>query len=478
MIPFGAWEPDKPMVRSPHLRTASGCIPNSEGYEPFRSLTETTSALDSRCLGAVVSRDIDQGHHLYAADAAKLYELEGFTFTDRSRSGGYGPASDGTRWRFATYGDRQLATNGFDEVQYIDMSTGTAFDDLPGLSATAQFIAPFLEFVVLGAISTSSMTIKWSAFGDSEEWTPGTSQSDEQEFADGGRITGLASTDALYIFQEHCIRRMIYVGGATIMQIDKLTEGVGCIEPNSLIQIGGLFFFLADDGYYVFDGQSATPIGSDTFDQWFLAHSQRAYWARMSAAVNPKRKIVAWAFASDASGGQLDTMLIYNWAAQRATYVPYETEILLSAASLGVSLDDLTDNMDEMTVSFDDPVFLGGAYYFGGFSTDHRFGSFSGSPVEAIFDTGDMMIGSKGRASVEWVRPITDAITVTIAAAASMIPTDSPSFRPAVSKQPSGRCPMRGVNGNYIRVRQTIAAGQEWTFANAADFKAKSEGAR
>lgn len=480
MIEFGAWLPDLPAVRAPHLRTASGCLPLLEGYEPFNSLSITTDALTATCIGAVTARDIDQAVHIYAGDTSKLYELEGLSWTDRSKVGGYGPAGDSTRWRFTTFGDRLLGTNGLDAIQFIDMSTAaTAFANLTGSPPTAQFMTSFRDFVVLGALGTNGNAIKWSGFDDSEQWTPGTNQSDEQEFTDGGRITALAALDVLYIFQEKAIRRMAYVGGLTIMQVDKLVDGIGCVEPNSLVQWGTLFFFLSEDGYYRFDGQQATPIGSGKFDRWFLAMSQRAYWARMSSAINPNRKIVAWSFASTASGGTPDTILIYNWVAQKASYVPYSLEFILGASSLGVSPDDLTStDVDAMTVSFDDPIFLGGTSYFAGFDTTHKFGSFSGSTVAAIFETGDYQPNPAGRTSVENFRPITDAPSVTVSGGASQQPVETPTYGSDVSMQPSGICPQRNVNGNFIRAKTKIPAAATWTYAKAVDFKIKASGKR
>lgn len=485
IIPFGAWQPDFPPVGPPHLVEAFGCLPTVNSYEPFLGLTITTNALDSRCLGAVSARDIDQAAHMYAGDSTKLYELEGFAWTDRSKTGNYGPAGDSTRWRFATFGDRMVAVNGSDDPQYIDMSTAsTQFDDLAGSPPVSQYIASFGNFLVLGSIAGSAMSIKWSGFNDTEEWTAGVNQSDEQEFAEGGRLTGLGGVDVLYIFQEKAIRRMNYVGGVTIMQIDKLSDGIGCIEPSSLVQFGNLFFFLSEDGFYRFDGTSIVPIGTgadggSAFDHWFQENSTRAYWPKMSASINPNKKLVCWAFCSTASGGTPDKVLAYNWVSKRATVSPYSLEFMLGGASLGISPDDLTGtDVDAMTVSFDDPAFLGGAYYFAGFNTDHKMGSFTGSAIAATFTTNQQRANISGRATVMSFEPMTDAATATVAGAATDGPDPDPTFLSAVSMQQSRRCPQRGVNGNYIAAQTVIAADQTWTFAEGVNVELKRAGKR
>lgn len=485
IIPFGAWQPDFPPIGNPHLVEATGCLPTIASYEPFRELAITTDALDAKCLGAVAARDIDQAAHMYAGNSTKLYELEAFSWTDRSKVGGYGPAGDSTRWRFATYGDRMVAVNGSDPPQYIDMSTAaTAFDDLAGSPPSAQYIASFGSFLVLGSISGSSMSIKWCGFNDTENWTAGTGQSDEQEFAEGGRLTGLGGVDVLYIFQERAIRRMNYVGGLTIMQIDKLAEGIGCIEPNSLVQFGNLFFFLSEDGFYKFDGVNIVPIGTGAdggaaFDQWFQENAARAYWPQMSSSINPNKKIVCWAFCSTGSGGSPDMILAYNWVSKRATVVPYMVEYLLGGTSLGISPDDLVStDADTLTVSVDDPIWLGGAYYFAAFDTDHAMGSFTGDTVEATFTTNQSRANLAGRATVMAFEPITDAASATVAGAASDAPSNSPTFLAAVSMQQSRRCPQRGVNGNYFAAKAVIPAGQTWTFADGVNVELKAAGKR
>jgi hypothetical protein len=229
----------------------------------------------------------------------------------------------------------------------------------------------------------------------------------------------------------------------------------------------------------MFDGTTATPIGVGKFDKWFLDNSQRAYWPKISSAINPRRKLVCWAFASTNSGGPIDTILFYNWVAQNGSYVNASLETIFSAASLGVSFDDLTfTDVDTMTVSSDDPSFLGGSYYFAGIDLDHKLGSFSGSPVAATFETGDYALGALGRATVEWFRPITDAPTVTIAGSGAMVPGGTPTFNADVSMQPSGRCPQRMVNGNFVRGRMKIPQATSWSYAKAIDLKAKAAGAR
>lgn len=479
---FAEWLPDRHAITNdPILIDAKNVLSDADHYRPVPGLTETTSALTAACLGHAAARDKLQSAHMYAGDETKLYELEGTTWTDRSKTGGYTTATGTTVWRFAAYGDRMIAVNGLDAPQYIDMSTAaTQFANLGGSPPTARFVATYGEFVFLGALSTNFMTIKWSSIGDSTGWTAGVGLSDEQELADGGPISGFAVTQAaLYVFQEKCVRRVMFVGGDTIMQIDKLFDGIGCIEPNSLVQHGQRIFFLSEEGWYMFDGASEpTPIGLDKFDRWFLDESSRDSWYMMSTVIDPRNRVFACGFVSGAAA-RPDTILFYNYSTGRATYAKVTHERLVHARSLGVSLDDLTGDLDaDYSISFDDPFWGGGAFYFGAFTTDHKLASFAGSNLAATLTFGPIRLLDGRRASVGWVKPVTDSASATVAGGYQVRPSDDVTYQAAVSQQASGRCPQRGVNGFYLTAKTEIPAATSWTWARGIEFDARAAGVR
>lgn len=489
ILPLGPWTPDKPDIRSvPFLIDAQGVLPTLEGYAPLPGLSVTTNALGTQCLGATGARDIIQGGHMFAGTSSKLYANLNGTWTDWSKVGGYGPATNITRWRFAAYGDRMIAVNGIDPPQFVDMSTGSVFANLAGSPGAAQFVAVYGEFVFLAATATNAMELKWSGFGDSEGWTPGTNQSDVQDFADGGRITGLATgTNCLYVFQEKAIRRVLYVGGDTVMQIDKLVEEVGVAEANSLVEYGQRFFFIADDGPYQFDGVSEpTPLGVEAWAQWWVDDAARAFWRTMSAAIDPRKKVVAWAYASQSSAmGVPDSILFYNYALDRAAYVRLDTEILLGAMSLAISRDDAAfaglsaDDAAYSTLTSDDPAFLGGTFYLAAFNTAHKLGSFASSAVAATLETGRAALGDDAqRVRVEWIKPIADTAAATVAAGAQVRASDAIVFGSDIAQQASGKCPQRGVNGFFAAAKVKIPAASTWTYINGLDFKANAAGAK
>lgn len=482
LAPLGPWLPDRPQVREPHLRDAKGVVPALEGYEPLSSLTEQSEAITARSRGGYAARDLDGTVHIYAGDASKLYELDSdASWIDRSKAAGY-TATDTTRWRFTSFGDRMLASNGIEPIQYIDMSTGaTDFADLAGSPPTAKLIKSFREFVVIGDTSNSALEIRWSAINDSESWTIGTNQADKQEFPDGGYVNALGVTDVLYVFQEKAIRRVSYVGPPLIMSIDTIEVERGCIEPGSFAQLGRLFFYLDEDGFYMFNGQQSQPIGVEQVDEWFKADASRSYYYRMSTAIDPVKKLVVWSYASTSSStGQPDTLLFYNWVAQKWTYARVTCEVLVASLTKGYTLEGLDavyPNIDTMPVSLDDPTLTGGAIRFAAFTSDRKLAWFTGSAVAALLETSDQQINPMGRAMTRYVTPIADTTAATIKVGVKERQGDSFSWSDAASQESSGRCPVR-KSGRFFRVRLEIPAASTWTHVNVVDVDAVQAGVR
>lgn len=238
--PFGQWAPDRPAIAVGAAREARNVTPIADGYEPFPALVTASAALAERCTGLVSVRGKDGGARRFAAGTSKLYRLDGAAWVDVSKSGGYS-STPPTRWRFAPFGDRLVGVSFENATQYYDVSTGSAFADLTN-APRARYVASYLDFLLLGHLTTSTIAVAWSGFNNTTQWTAGSNQSDVQELPDGGSVTGLAVADAAYVFQEQAIRRLVYTGPPTIMQVDVVERGRGCVEANSLAQLGRRMF--------------------------------------------------------------------------------------------------------------------------------------------------------------------------------------------------------------------------------------------
>lgn len=475
--PFGNWTPDLPSWGAPHMRDARNVIPSATGFQPFPSLSATTNTIAGRTLAAISVRDKDGGSRIYCGTASNIYEQTS-SVAWTSRGSGYS-ATDTNRWKFAAYKDRMIATNFADVIQANTMSTGSSFGALAGTPPQARFISAFGEFLVTANTAASAMQVRWSSISNPESWTIGTDQADAVTFPDGGLIRGLGYADVLYVFQEQAIRRIVYVGPPTIMNIDVIERGRGPVTGNSLAQLGGAFFYLGEDGFYLFTGQQSQPIGHGKIDDWFAADHNPGFLDRMSAAVDPVNKIVAWLYTSNASpSGQPDSLILYHWAADRWAYARQNAHLIFSVLGKGQTLeglDALFASVDAMTISLDDPIWLGSSLSFAGFTTDNAMGVFTGANLEATLETSDLASGA--RLLLREAMPLSDTTAATVSIGARERTGDIFSFKAAASQQASGRVPIR-ASGRQFRPRIVIPAGSTWTHAQGVTLMGQAQGVR
>lgn len=480
---FEQWAPDRPVFAQKLVRDARNVIPRAGGFGPFPSVATISDATTgARPRGLTAVRGGDGGVRRFAGDAAKLWRLQtGVAWSDVSKPGGY-TATETTRWEFTTFGDQLIATNFNDAVQKIDISTGSQFADLAGSPPRARYAATYLDFVLLGHTNVSALEVIWSGVNNTSVWTSGVSQSDRQVLPDGGFVTGLAVTDAAYVFQEQTIRRMLYEGDASVMRFDVVERGRGCVEAATLAQLGRNMFYEAEDGFQNFNGLESMPIGYERVDGWWKANRVRAYAYRTSAAVDPLNKLVGWLFASvESPSGAPDTMLIYNYAIDRWAYAKIALEIAAPLLTVGSTLEDLDalaapyGGIENFPISPDDPVLAGGALLFGGMTAEGRLASLAGAPLEATIETDDWPIGEGLIAFVTGVRPLVEARAFA-AVGVRMNLRDAITWKPeTLAHASTGICGAR-ASGRYARAKVRVPAGASWTHLQGAEIDMQGAG--
>jgi hypothetical protein len=299
-------------------------------------------------------------------------------------------------------------------------------------------------------------------------------QSDFQDLTgDYGWIMGLAtglSGGDIAVFMERALIRGIYVGGDLIFTFDTVEGARGTPAPGSLVQVGGIVFYLGEDGFYAFDGVQAVPIGADKVDKFFYADStygvDQSNLHRISAIADPINKIVMWAYPSvSGSAGASDMVIAYNWATQQWSLIPGldDIEVLFSALSVGYSLDSLDSlgNVDTLPYSLDSRQLTGGRRLIGAFkSSDHKLYTFTGATLAITATTGEFEPVSGQRAMLTEVWPLVEGTSATITATPIYRnrQNDAVTTGTAVSQTATGHCPLR-VNARYHRMQMDIAAG-------------------
>ena len=295
-IPFAEWLPDLPTLGSgsPSIKNV---IPGSAGYKQFLGLSVYSGALTAYSRGAVSMKDTSGTTYNFSGDETKLYSLSGTTWSDVSKTavGAYATAS-AEQWEFAKWGDKCIATNFTNNVQIKSLTSGN-FGDLTGSPPKARHIAVVRDFVVLGNVGSVPNKIQWSGINDETAWTASAAtQSDSQTLqGNGGDVQAIVGGDRGFVFQQHAIWQMTYIGSPVVFQLDQIEGSRGAFAPKSVIKVGSIIYFLADDGFYKLEGGSSVPIGANKIDKTFFNDLDSTNSHRINAIADISNKLIVWA---------------------------------------------------------------------------------------------------------------------------------------------------------------------------------------
>lgn len=463
-IPVGEYLPDQPPLGNKGALEAKNVIPWKDSYKQLNDLSAYSgNGLDARCQGGYYARDVDGNIYNFAGDATKLYKLETTSFSDVSRTSGgaYATPSDGD-WEFTQWGQTVIAVNGADAAQLISLS-GTAFTALGGSPPIARHIAVVRDFVVMGNVGSTPNRVQWSGIDDSASWAvSATTQADFQDLqGDGGWVAKIIGGEIGIVFRERDIWRMTYVGSPVIFQFDQIERQRGTFAPQSVIGYGGIVFYLADDGFYITNGAGpSAPIGDGKIDRTVLDELDQNFFFRITASIDPTNKLVMWAYPGTGhSGGTPNRIVIFNWVEKRWAYAEVTLETFVKYASQGYTLDGLDSvnaSLDALTPSLDSRVWTGGLVSLAAFDTDHKIGTFTGSALSGVVDTGEVQHYPGYRSNVTEVRPLVTGGTATVTVGRRNLQSESVTFGSAVSQNASGTCPVRS-NARYHRYRITTS---------------------
>ncbi|UXT90787.1 hypothetical protein FY130_05940 [Agrobacterium pusense] len=365
------------------------------------SLYSDTS-MASRPTGTAVGQDRDGNARVYGGCSTALYKLSPSTrqWTNISRPTGY-QAADKERWRSVEFGSLQIFTNFSDEPQFINMNQDIQFANLTSL-VKGRFITTHKGFVIMGNTFDSldgavPYRVRWSGIESPSDWTfnPST-QADFQDIHGNGSIMGLVSDDNVWVIFQRGIVQMQYVGAPYVFSFTDRVVGKGCSVAESVISVeGGRHFFLSDDGFYMFQSGSLTPIGAGRIDKWFLQNADPDKLHLMSVASDPRETLIFWSFCSiNSPNSKPDMMLVYNYVTGQWSTADATADMIFNSLSLPWTIDQLDSFgvLDDLPASFDDPLWSGGKAMLWAMSNQGEIYSFSGPTLELSVETPEYQL--------------------------------------------------------------------------------------
>ena len=474
-VTFGEWTPDQPGLTN-GLRRAENVYPKLVGYGAIPIAVDYSAAASESLNNVVAGKTTSGGTTVFAGGSTKLFKLDSadLSLDNVSKSGDYSTPTD-QRWKFTQFGNVIVAANGDAKIQGYNLNSSSLFADLAADAPPARYVTVVRDFVVSGYQSSYPNRVQWSALGDESSWTTSaTTQADFQDIPDGGSVVGVTGGEFGLVFMDRAIHRMSYIGSPLVFQFDNISRNLGCYEANSIIQYGGTAFFLGDDGFYACDGQNVIPIGSEKVNRFFFDNVEESTLYLMSAAADPIKKLIIWAYASNSSATP-DSLLIYNYQTQKWSSGTTSVDRIASTSTPAVTLEgmDVYGNLDTILTSFDSRLWLGGKLQLAGVD-GAKIVTFTGANATAFLETGDIEVPG-ATSSITMVKPIVDDGSGSVALLSRRLLSQATTFGSQTAADSENRVSVRGI-GRYHRLQLTPTGS--WTSAVGLDIDLNQLGTR
>ena len=485
-ILFGEWRPDLPDNEgSPtaNLDMAYNVYSSSTGYAPFPKASKISSDTPNEedINGAYLGKDQAEviifagtDSAIYRADDV-LSSTEGGlgsgTMVDISRTDGY--TSPEVNWKFEQFGRAVLATNGSSKIQRYLIGDGVpSFSDIEQ-APTCKTMAIVRDFVVAGYCDEDFNKVQWSDLNNENVWdSTDINQADFQILPSGGAVQAVTGGEFGIVLQEKAVQRMSYIGTPFVFQFDLISDNTGCLAGSSAIAHNGMTYWLSESGFMSCDGSVVTPIGEGKINDWFLSQIDRTNLQDISVDIDSLKSLIVWNFPSsrDARG-----LIMYNFTTGRWTSGTTGAQVVASLATQGTTLDGLDPEypiLDDMPITLDSPLFIGGQYAFCGAQGRHLV-AFNLIPDNCTLTTNDLEFGMFSVATL--AQPIIENGSAVFQVASRQTLNADLTYNPPSLTSTENRADLRS-GGRYHRIR-TVPTGA-WTYAIGFDLTVTPQGQR
>jgi hypothetical protein len=497
---FGDYLPDQPdLSNQKGLSKAVNMFPHSGGWKQVPGLAAIggATAIDAYPRGSISGLTSGGSGFTFAGDGTKLYRLRDGGMADVSKSGGYSLGAN-DRWDFDLFDQTVFAVAPNINSQFYSLSTLDNFADVDLGMPRASHIGVVGAFVMVGNLYDRNSgrlpeAIHWSAIRQPLYWpTVGSDeaisvQSDRQVLEGGGGwvqdVIGGAEVGA--VFQERAIWRMDHQGGDLFFAIRRVERGAGMLIPGSAVAFERSIFFIAEDGFRIFDYTQSVNIGKDRINSTFLADVDQDYLDRVTVARDPDSTRIWISYpGSGNTSGRPNKYIVYDYALDKWGHGELEHEGLVErAADNARSLDapaTATDpsNIDDATYgkdSFDERGSVSGGTRLGAFNTSFVVSDFSGDPLAARAETGELEFFEGQLAHISEVRPQVDGRDISLLLQTRMRRGENAEWGDEIRMDDEGKCNPRVVS-RYHKIAALMPAG--WDDAIGLDVIATPAGRR
>ena len=225
----------------------------------------------------------------------------------------------------------------------------------------------------------------------------------------------------------------------------------------------------------------STAIGSAKWDQYFLDDLDDANKSHLWTSVDTNSKSIMCAYpGSGNSGGIPNRIFAYNYQTGSASIVEIETEIFVTLASQGYTLESLSlvyPNLELVPFSLDSRAWAGGGSFIGGANADHELGQFNGASLQADLTTSEWSSPDHTRIFISGVRPVCDATNIQAALSyREEMGADTALTTTAYTTRGGNRICPHTVSTRYARSLLRVPAGETWTSLQGVQLDIQPDG--
>lgn len=424
---YGEWTPDLyELIGAQNLRVAKNVLPKVGGYEPWPSLSNiNTQTLPFAPRGAI--RGVRRGGtnvFFAAVEDTSTNSMELYQFRDSGGTNVWVDVSSSTetygtirkrRVEFAQLGTSIFAASYSSATQGFNLESSTEFASVAPTCPRASHAVVAGGQLILGELFTSDAGavpngVAWSGLNAPYSWpVPGTDAATallsgrNPLEGNGGRVQGLvAGSEVVAVFQENAIWRMDFIGNDAVWAFNDVVTDHGLLIKGAAAPFQRGVFYIADDGFRIFDYTNSRSIGKGKVDQWFRDEYDSDFPDSVSVARDPKRTQIRMSFASQGNAGVPNRVLIYDWALDRFTYGEEAVYTMIGAGTSPNSLDSPDIPGDQNTLegttptydqnygvlSFDDRQSGTFERTIGGFDSSFRLSTSTGANLSGELETG------------------------------------------------------------------------------------------
>lgn len=212
----------------------------------------------------------------------------------------------GGDWEFVNYLGNLYAFNGVDNPQKW---TGSAIADLGGTPPNGNIICEFSNYLFVVQPAAQS-TLQYSDYQNSATWPAYNTEPVPTD--DGGGVIALANfQDGLVALKERSIHVMRGKIRDDFRWTQRRPDLKGTCARRSVMEVGGLLYYLARDGIRAFTGSDSRLI-SNRADKGIQDTIDSINWAQVSKACAGKKGRLYYLAVPTGASTVCDTVIIYD----------------------------------------------------------------------------------------------------------------------------------------------------------------------